>query len=204
MKYIGIFFIFCLFSCTSTTSSNPTVQLPNSDTLESDSTQIVRLSKTILRIIKENNDTMIAEFVSDSFGLRYSSIIHIQETDIKFSKRAIKPMMLSPFTHRWGYGDPSGEMIELNYNEYKKQFILNHPYWNSQCIVAKTPVHFNLSNQNIEAFYGPCLLADFTYLDSSVADKNVYTSNWGSLIFVFKKLENKWYLCGIVNNHYTP
>lgn len=152
-------------------------------------------AKNILKhLIHDEFDSMVS-YIHPAKGMRISPMVRIENYHPIFTRDSLKTKMAMRSIF-WGYGDGSGLPINLSWKAYKKKYFTNRDYLSVGPIMTNIPVHFTLTKQNVQEFYPGSYIEDFTVNPNEDHD-------WGSVILVFEKWQNKWFLSGILSNYWT-
>lgn len=166
--------------------------------------ELLKTSNEVLKLIKSSDFVRLSEYVNKSKGLQFSPYDDVYEGGpdvIRFSKQNVKTFMTIKKIYIWGVYDGSGFDIKLSPKEYFKKFIYDIDFEKKADVVfignikSKSPKDINIDLDYIFKIYPKSTIAHYYYkgsLDNSFCDLK-------KLTLVFEKIENKWFLIGILH-----
>ena len=171
------------------------------ETLLQDSV-VVALSRQVLLAFKQDNARYLLNFIHPTIGLRFSPYGYVDTLrDVKVDPPAFERLTQDPSKKiLWGNYDGSGEPIELTFTAYTKKFIYDVDFMNAEKVSLNSFIGQGNSLNNLQQVYAG---ADFVEYHFSGFDKKYEGMDWRSLRIVFKKINNKYYLLGIVHDQWT-
>lgn len=193
-KCVIIFFVllfFFLVSCNGLIAQQSNNELSNN-------------SNDVLKLIKSSDFKRLSEYVHKSRGLQFSPYDDVYEGGpdvIRFSKKNVKNFMTIKKIYIWGVYDGSGFDIKLTPKEYYKKFIYDIDFEKEADVVfigninSKSPKDINIDLDYLFRIYPKSTIAHYYYkgsLDNSFCD-------FKKLTLVFEKIEEKWFLIGIMH-----
>lgn len=193
-KSVTFFFVllfFFLFNC-------------NGLIAQQSNNELSKTSNEVLKMIKSTDFKRLSEYVHKSKGLQFSPYDDVYEGGpdvIRFSKQNVKSFMTIKKIYIWGVYDGSGFDIKLTPKEYYKKFIYDIDFEKKADVVfignikSKSPKDINIDLDYIFRIYPKSAIAHYYYkgsLDNSFCDLK-------KLTLVFEKIEEKWFLIGIMH-----
>jgi hypothetical protein len=161
-------------------------------------------SNEVLKLIKSADFNRLSEYVHKSRGLQFSPYDNVYEGGldvIKFLKHNVKNFMTIKKVYVWGVYDGSGFDIKLIPKEYYNKFIYDIDFKKKADVVfignikSKASKEINIDLDYIFKAYPKSTIAHYYYkgsLGNSFCD-------FKKLTLVFEKLEEKWFLVGIIH-----
>ena len=168
---------------------------PNSDSL------VLASSRQVLSFLKNKAFIQLAGLFHPQQGVRFSPYGHIDTAkDIVLSSQQFLQAIQKKNIIHWGYYDGSGDSILLNAAQYYKKFIYNADFVNAEKTSFNKMIGAGNSVNNLTSIYQDL---NFTESHFSGFDKKYGGMDWTSLRLVFKLLQGKYYLVGIVHDQWT-
>jgi hypothetical protein len=199
---IFILLAIAIFSCSSnskkdnSTSNNDSSQaiIPPNDSL------LAEYAKTIFQNFETKNYRALAEwFYKD--GVRFSAYAFIDTTnDIVINASEIKTATASTEVFNWGSFDGSGDPIEMTMSDYFADFVTDANFAISGEIAVNTVSQRGTTTNNIEEAYPDCDVVDL-FIKGENPDFDGL--DWKALRFVFKTVEGKTWLVGVIHDEWT-
>lgn len=159
-----------------------------------------QLFATLLDATANKNYETIAEHIHPEYGLRLSPYGHVKtDTDQIISANAIADAATDDFTNNWGQFDGSGDPILMTTDEYWDRFVYKNDYLNVEDhTVPSVPYGGNILINHQEIY------PDATIRHVNFPGTEAYDYiDWGTLFFVLKEIDSKWYLIGLINHEWT-
>ncbi len=175
-----------------THDSVPVVQADKNEVL-------MELTKEILTIFKTQQYNKLDTFIHPTEGIRFSPYATVEESDKKFTKESFDKLVTSSKNKKltWGSYDGSGDPIVLTPNEYFKKFVYDRNFVKPEKAGVNELIGTGNSINNIKSFYRD---ADFTESHFTGGKSEM---DWKSVRLVFKEVNGKYYLVGIVHDQWT-
>ncbi|MCH5599626.1 hypothetical protein [Niabella ginsengisoli] len=159
------------------------------------------LTKEVLTIFKEKNYTKLDSLIHPEEGVRFSPYATVLPDDKKFSRDAFIKLVTANKNKRvnWGSYDGSGDAITLTPAEYFKKFVYDANFVNPEKYDINNIIKTGNSVNNLKSVYEG---GDFTesYFSGS---KKYGGMDWKSVRLIFKEINGKYYLVGIVHDQWT-
>ncbi len=197
-----------LFACKSKKSKEEPVVPPVTDTVVKIDTAarnatLLALTDTTLSAIKSRNYTALAALVHPELGLRFSPYSFVDtSSDRVVSTEALKELagQKKQQVLVWGDYDGSGDPIKLTTEQYLKEFVYDVDFIKPEKRGVDTILYSGNIPSNLHEVYPGC---DFTESHFSGFDKKFQGMDWRSLRLVFKLIDGKYYLVGVVHDEWT-
>lgn len=160
---------------------------------------LMGLTKEILTVFKNQQYGKLDTFIHPTEGVRFSPYATVEATDKKFSKESFSNLVTTSKGKRinWGNYDGSGDPIVLTPNEYFKKFVYDANFVKPEKAKVNDFIGGGNSINNLKNFYND---ADFTESHFSGGKSGM---DWKSVRLVFKQVDGKYYLVGVVHDQWT-
>ena len=217
---------FCLLavSCSSTQKENPddspadrnpeTTAQGDSSILEADSVEVFTekdngvslpfdsslffISREILLLIQENNDTQLIKYFHPVKGVRFSPYSYADTLEHqKFLAHEFLKAGSGIFT--WGNYAGSGEPIVLSRKKYFAEFVYDVDFINLSTASLNEFKGFGNTINNVEEVYKGCPYVEYYF----PGEMNNESFTWKSVTLVFEKYKGKYYLIAITHGEWT-
>lgn len=165
--------------------------------------QLLKLTSEILTLIKNKEYRSLAAFIHPATGLRFSPYGYIDTTSdlvISPDKLIAEAGSKKQARMEWGEMDGSGDPIKLTLNEYMKRFVYDVDFIAPDSLKVNHFLGGGNSMNNLSVVYDSC---DFTESHFPGFNKELGGMDWRSLRLVFKMIDGKYYLVGIVHDEWT-
>jgi hypothetical protein len=187
-------------------NSNPG-QTTSQDTTQVQLTEINRdsllldLTQQVLKVIKNKDLTLLAEYIHPKVGLRFSPYANVDTINhIKFTRDQFLIAVKNNKEFSWGHYDGSGSAIVFPIEGYFGRFVYDHDFLVPEKLSVNAIIGHGNSIDNLKQIYP---VSDFTESYFSGFDVKMEGMDWSSLRLVFSKFENKLYLIGIIHDQAT-
>ena len=181
-----------------TTVSDSTKNVKNDSSVINKEDVIKNLNNEILESLKSKNYAQFSQFIHPKKGITFSMYSYLEPDDKHFSKADFEKYISTNTKFTWGEKDGSGDLLVLPIKKYVEEWVFNKDFTKSDYFLNKFKGSGNSINNIKKSF--PNL--DFT--ENYIAGTEEYGEmDWKSLIFVFEKFDEKYYLVAVVNNSWT-
>ena len=202
------FLLFCFYSCRNkSTSKEKPIETTSADTIKAVQTDkvsvLTSLNRTIMSVLKNKNYDSLSFFIHPVEGLRFSPYGYVDTlNDVVLTGLKLIAEMGKKKQDiiRWGEFDGTGDLIKMTLNEYMQRFVYDVDFLNPEKMSINEFLGVGNSQNNILSVYPGC---DFTDSHFSGFDEKYDGMDWRSLRLIFKKIDNKYYLTGIVHDEWT-
>lgn len=159
---------------------------------------------TVMKALKGGNMTTFASWVQPDKGVRFSPYAYVDtKTDLVFTRDQLKGLMQDSKKRVWRTFPGSGELIEMTYADYHKQFVYDADFIKDGKVSLNKGLGQSTTVNNLNEVY-PKERYDFVeyYIDG--IDPKVEGMDWRSLRLVFEKMGEDHALVGIIHDQWTP
>jgi hypothetical protein len=162
---------------------------------------LLDLTKKILTVFKMQQYGKLDSFIHPTEGVRFSPYATVDISDKKFSKENFNTLITNGKNKKinWGNYDGSGDPILLTPSEYFKKFVYDVDFLRTAKSGVNRIYKEGNSVNNMTSFYEGY---DFTENYFSGGKKS-NGMNWRSVRFVFKEIDGKYYLVGVIHDQWT-
>lgn len=160
---------------------------------------LMHLTKEVFGIFKNKRYAALDSFIHPTEGIRFSPYPTVGPENKKFTRQSFINAVKANEKIRWGYYDGSGDPIVFTPREYFENFVYDANFISPEKIGINTTFKKGNSISNVKSFYQGC---NFTESYFSGNKKNA-DMDWKSVKLVFKEINGKYYLVGVVHNQWT-
>ena len=163
-------------------------------------TETLALSKKVVTALKMKDMKTLSTYVHPTKGVRFSPYSFVdKDKDRVFSKSQISGLFAIKRQYVWGEYDGSGKPIKKTFRNYFSEFIYDRDFARAKKISYENQIGAGNTGFNLKEIYPSSKFVEFHYPNSKGGD----AMDWSSLLLVFEKGGNKWYLVGIIHNQAT-
>ncbi|NLL71870.1 MAG: hypothetical protein GX238_12170 [Epulopiscium sp.] len=195
---IGLFVVFFLVSLAVTGCMYSRDQVEEKGTKAE---SLIIHSQKLIELLRDKKIEEFSKYIHPTKGIRFSPYAYIDvDKDLIFQTQEIVELWKGSEKYTWGAYDGSGFPIELTLQEYYEQFIYDVDFVNPQMIGNNTVIGKGTTVNNIAEAYpdGVFIEYHFDHIDPQYAG-----IDWRSLRLVFEKIEDAYYVVGIVHDQWT-
>ena len=158
-------------------------------------------TRQVLTIFKNKQYTKLDSLIHPQEGIRFSPYATVSPEDKKFSREAFRKSVTTNknIMVNWGNYDGSGDPIELTPAEYFERFVYDANFINPDKYEVNNFIQTGNSSNNLKKMYDD---SEFTESHSAGSRKNGGL-DWKSVRLVFKEINGKYYLVGLVHDQWT-
>lgn len=161
--------------------------------------QVGNVASIIVGLLKNKDSKKLADYVHPTKKLRLSPYANITPDDILLSSSEVEDAFNSQTVRTWGIYDGLGQPIELSFTDYYEMFIYDKNFADEGQVSIN-----NLVGQGNTLVNTSDVYPEATFVEYYVEGNEEYGQmDWASLILVFEKEDDEWYLVGIVHNGWT-
>jgi hypothetical protein len=154
-----------------------------------------------LHALKDGDMTKLAAIVHPDKGVRFSSYSNVNlQKDIVITAAGVPNLMTDTNVFNWGVYDGSGEPINLTFEQYHKKFIFDVDFLEAPQIVFNEIIKRGNIINNVKESYPGDIFIEYHFPGFETEYNGM---DWRSLILIFEKKENTWYLVGIAHDQWT-
>lgn len=155
----------------------------------------------VLQLLRNQDWISLSKFVHPEKGVRLSPYQNVDiNKDLVFTDIQIHNILASSLIYSWGNYDGTGDLIELNFNDYYYRFIYDEDFIQAPVIGWDRVVSFGNTINNIEEIYTNAYSMEFYFPE---IDPQYAGLDWRSITLIFEEYEGIWYLVGIVHGEWT-
>ena len=164
-----------------------------------DSTGLLQMSQTIMEILEEKNYKRLAEFISEEEGLLFAPYTYIDSSNIVLTKDSLLVALDSGKFFMWGLADGKGDSIRMSIQKYFEEYVYDKNFIQSDTISFNQFVGSGNTINNIQEKFPRAKFVEYHFFGSEM-----YAGmDWKSLILVFDKVKDQYFLHAIVHNEWT-
>lgn len=151
--------------------------------------------------LKEKNFSALKDLIHPTKGVRFTPYGYIDvEKNLVFSAKEVGSLHENQQIYLWGEYDGTGDPIELSFQEYYKKFVYDADYIQAEEIsINKRLGHGNSIDNSMEVYPGATVV-EFHFPGF---EEKYEGMDWKSLRLVIEKLDDKWYVVGIIHDQWT-
>ncbi|GAB3427108.1 hypothetical protein [Niabella aquatica] len=181
--------------------NNPSIQIDSVQLKASKDSILTGLTKEVLTIFKNRQYAKLDSLIHPEEGVRFSPYATVSPEDNRFSREAFQKMVTLNKNKKlnWGNYDGSGDPILLTPAEYFSKFVYDANFVNPQKFEINNFIQTGNSVNNLKSRYEG---SDFTESHFS-GTKKYGEMDWKSVRLVFKQIDGKYYLVGVVHDQWT-
>ena len=154
----------------------------------------------ILTALKEENYSLLSRYFSKT-GVYFSPYGFLDTTNCKkLSATDLLQSIENNWILTWGSYDGTGEPIKLTTKAFFKKFVYNKDYSKAKDVGYDTLIQKGNSLVNIEQVFPGQHFLDYHFKGF---DKKYEGMDWTSLILVFSKEEDGYFLKGVIHHQWT-
>jgi hypothetical protein len=159
---------------------------------------------TVMAALKNGNMSTIAAWAHPKKGVRFSPYGYVDtKTDLVFTRDELEGLMENSKKYVWRTFAGSGELIELTYSEYHKQFVYDADFIGDAEIAVNKVLGESTTLNNLNEVY-PKDSHNFVEYHIDGIDPAFEGMDWSSLRLVFEKIGEDHALVGIIHDQWTP
>lgn len=182
-------------------SSNEKGEIQQADTEENIKKIINDRAIEVITAIKEYDMNKLSKTVHPDKGVRFTPYAFVDSSkNLVFSADEIKNMGENTKKYIWGSYDGSGEPIELTFSDYYKKFIYDADFINAKEIGYNKTLGKGNSINNSFDFYKNSIIVEYYFPGF---DPQYNGIDWKSIRLVFEKMDDTWYIVGIIHDQWT-
>lgn len=157
-----------------------------------------KLNDEILESLNSKNYAQFSQFIHPKKGVTFSMYSYVEEDDKKFSRSDFERYISTNTKFTWGEQDGTGDLLVVPIREYLEDHTYTKDFTKSKYYFNEFKGSGNSIN-NIKKTY-----PDLNFTENYIAGSEKYGGmDWKSLIFVWEKLNDKYYIVAMVKNSWT-
>lgn len=162
---------------------------------------LTNLTKEVFTIFKEKEYTKLKALIHPEEGVRFSPYATISSSDKKYTRDDFNKLVTTDKNKKinWGVYDGSGDPIILTPDEYFNKFVYDANFVNPEKYDINNAIKTSNSSNNLKSQY-----KDVDFTESYFSGTKKYGGmDWKSVRLIFKEMNGKYYLVGIVHDQWT-
>ncbi|MET1013795.1 MAG: hypothetical protein ABWX61_04725 [Paenisporosarcina sp.] len=164
----------------------------------------IEVAETVMELLKDGDMGNLAAWAHPEKGIRFSPYAYVdKETDLVFSKDELKNLMEDSKLYVWRTFAGSGDLIEMKYTDYHKQFVYDADFVSDAKIALNEVIGEGTTINNLNEVY-PMENHDFVEYHIDGIDPSYDGMDWRSVRLVFEKIGDDHALVGIIHDQWTP
>ena len=176
-------------------------QNENNNDSSSKTNRLLGRALRVVELLKSKDMEVLSAYVHPTKGLRLSPYGYINtESDQIFTQDQVANLLNNNDFYQWGNYDGSGEIINLNFNDYYNRFIYDADFANPHMIGNNTIIGKGNTLINIKDVYTNAEFVEFHFTGFNTEYEGM---DWRSLRLVFEEENNMYYLIGIIHDEWT-
>ncbi|MRN54020.1 hypothetical protein [Paenibacillus monticola] len=159
---------------------------------------------TVMRALSNGNMKTLAAWAHPQKGVRFSPYAYVDtKADLVFTREELEGLMKDPTKRVWRTFAGTGELIELTFAQYYKQFVYDADFMKDAKISLNEGLGQGTTINNLNEVY-PKDSYDFVEYHIDGIDPANEGMDWRSLRLVFEKMGQDHALVGIIHDQWTP
>lgn len=172
-------------------------ELPSEKT-DSQEKTIINLNREIVDLLTKKDYAKLSKYIHPDKGIHFSMYSFVSDSDKNFSKTDFGKYVDSDEKFTFGHKDGSGAVYTVLIKDYLQDWVFKKDFSKAKINYDKFEGKGNSLN-NIKEKYPNAVTVE-NYLAGTVEYSYM---DWNSLILVFEKIDNQYYLVSICNNQWT-
>jgi hypothetical protein len=202
MKINAIIIVAILLGCNKVDPNNAIIPKAKTELLtengNSQEKKIINFNSEIINLLKNKDYEKLSAYIHPEKGIRLSMYSFVSDADKHFSKSEFKNYMDSDEKFTFGHKDGSGATYIVSLKDYLSNWVFKKDFEKAKINYENFEGKGNSVN-NIKEKYPSCVTVE-NYLAGTVEYSYM---DWNSLILIFEKNENQYYLVAIANDQWT-
>lgn len=174
-----------------------TTELP-AKKADSEEKTAINLNKEIVNLLKNKQYDKLSTHIHPEKGIKFSMYSFVSDKDKSFSKSDFEKYLVADEKFTFGHKDGSGAIYIVTLKDYLKDWVFKKDFSTAKINYDNFDGKGNSLN-NIKEKYPHSETVE-NYLAGTVEYSYM---DWNSLIFIFEKIDNQYYLVAIANNQWT-
>lgn len=177
--------------------SNTKMKLP-ADHIDLEEKTVLKLNNEIVDILKAKDYVKLSDYIHSDKGIHFSMYSFISDSNKIFSKADFDKYIRSDEKFTFGHKDGSGAIYTVSIKDYLKDWVFKKDFGKAKINYENFEGKGNSLN-NIKEKYPESKIVE-NYLAGTVEYSYM---DWNSLILVFQKVDNQYFLVCVANNQWT-
>ena len=202
MKINALIFLVVLTGCNKVDPNTAIIPKAKPDTLvkkeNSEEKTIININTEIINLLKQENHKKLSSYIHPEKGIHFSMYSFVSDKDKSFSKADFEKYIDSDEKFTFGHKDGSGAIYTVSLKDYLKDWVYKKDFSTAKINYNNFEGKGNSLN-NVKEKYPNAVTVE-NYLAGTVEYSYM---DWNSLILVFEKIDDQYYLVSICNNQWT-
>ncbi|MBL4704528.1 MAG: hypothetical protein JKY54_08400 [Flavobacteriales bacterium] len=157
------------------------------------------VARYLLERLKEKNWPAVSALTSSDHPLRISPKVHLDSNTFTVDGKLLSKLEISGEEIVWYINTASGEPMIMNFTDYFNRYIWDKDYSKAHFHVDEYISRSSLIN-NLASEFPNCKTVE-AFIKTDIKS-NPSAIQWRSLNMVFKYMDNKYYLVGLVHDQH--
>lgn len=164
-----------------------------------DSIVVLQMSEAIVKILESKDYKQLSQYISGEEGILFSPYTYIDSSNVVLSKDSFLTALDSGKFFMWGLADGKGDSIRMSIQKYFEEYVYDKNFIQSDTISFNQFVGSGNTINNIQEKIPNAKFVEYHFFGSEM-----YAGmDWKSLILVFDKINDQYFLRAIVHNEWT-
>ncbi|WDF48197.1 hypothetical protein PQ459_06895 [Chryseobacterium sp. KACC 21268] len=159
---------------------------------------IININKEIVDVLKNKDYAKLSTYLHPEKGIHFSMYSFVSDQDKSFSKADFEKYIDADEKFTFGHKDGSGAIYTVSLKDYLKDWVYKKDFSTAKVNYNNFEGKGNSLN-NVKEKYPNAVTVE-NYLAGTVEYSYM---DWNSLILVFEKVDDQYYLVSICNNQWT-
>lgn len=169
--------------------------------VDSESYALLERGFLVADLLAKKDYETLSTYVHPEKGVRFTPYSWVDfALDRVLTAEKIKYVEQDTTVYTWGIQDGSGFDLDLTTAEYFAQFVSPLDYTTAPCVATDTVLIHGNSLENIKEAYPDARFVDFSFHGMEPEFGGI---DWSSLKLVFERVEDTFYLVGVVRGQWT-
>ncbi|MBM7619171.1 hypothetical protein JOC95_001020 [Bacillus tianshenii] len=154
-----------------------------------------------VKLIKEKDFSALKGLIHPTKGVRFTPYGYVDvNRNLVFTASEIGDLKENQKVYLWGEYDGTGDPIQLSFHDYYKKFIYDADFLLAEEISINKRIGQGNSIDNSKEVYPDSTVVEFHFPGF---EEKYEGMDWKSLRVVLEKLDNNWYVVGIIHDQWT-
>lgn len=154
-------------------------------------------ARAVLQALKDLDLVKLSTFVHPQKGVRFSTYAGVSPSDKRLSRAQLRSLARRDRRALWFVDDDWNRPMRMTTREYLRKYVYDHDYLRASRVSYNTQYIHTYVVPTVLNFYPHAIVVQ--YYEPNLGTKE---ESWNSLWLVFEKVDDTWYLLGIVKD--TP
>ena len=168
------------------------------NTVVSDSTDLRIVADKIVQILDDGNYGQLHQYIPEE-GLLFSPYTYLDSATVVLQKDSLSSALKKGSKIMWGHTDGKGDSILLSVAEFLETYLYDTNYVHADTVSIGEFVGSGNTLNNIKKRFSAAKVVEYHFFGSEKYSK----MDWQSLILVFDKRENRYFLRALISNEWT-